>query len=276
MWFFEPNPLRPSRASRLVEGKRFGFSLTELLVAIVIVMALAALTTAAVSAASGNQKKLRTRALIAKLDAIVASQYESYASRNVDAASGTARGAVLRGIARGDLPDRWSVVADLATKATSELTPPQQAYVAIWKSLSDQSKQTVGREQEGAECLFLAVMHGGISDCLDCASLHIDVGDQDGDTMPEFLDAWETPIGFVLDPKKLRLPPDSGKDFFSSSLPFDPVVATTIEAKGGTMRPLIFSAGPDNASGLLPDAGPTPASNEHADNLTNFDEEAKR
>ena len=275
MRFFKPTSLR-GRPSREARGARLGFSLTELLVATVIIMALAALATAAMSAAGGNQKKLRTQALIAKLDAIVAAQYESYAGRNVDAASGAARGTVLRGIARGDLPDRWSVVAELATRPTAELTPPQQAYAAVWESLPDQYRQTVGLEHESAECLFVAVMHGGISDCLDCESLHIDVGDTDGDTMPEFLDAWDTPIGFVLEPKKLRLPPDSRTDFFSSSLPFDPVVATTIEAKGGMMRPLVFSAGPDGAAGLLPDAGPAPDSNEHADNLTNFDDEAKR
>ena len=70
MRFFEPS-LRSSRAPRVAAGMRSGFSLTELLVATVIMMAIAALATAAVSAASGNQKKLRTRALIAKLDAIV-------------------------------------------------------------------------------------------------------------------------------------------------------------------------------------------------------------
>lgn len=253
-----------------------GFSLIELLVSVAIILALGSMAAAAVSAANGHQKKLRTRALIAKIDSIVASQYESYAGRNVEATTNADRGEILRGISRGDLPDSWTVVTGLAAKPEAELTPHQRAYAAVWKSISDQARQTIAAENASAECLFLAVMHGGLSDCLDCDSLRIDVGDEDGDDMPEFLDAWGHPIGFVLEPGKLQLPAGSGKDFFSSALPFDPVVATTLETKGGLMRPLIVSAGPDGGYGLESNAAPTPGSTEAIDNLTNFDEEARR
>jgi hypothetical protein len=257
-------------------SSRSGLSLTELLVALAIVMVLGSMSAAAVSVASGNQKKLRTRAVIAKVDAIISSQYASYAGRSVEATSGAARGEMLRSIARGDLPDGWHVVAALADKPTVALTAHQRAYVAVWSSLTDQAKAIVPRENSAAECLFLAVMHGSLSDCLDCESLQIDVGDNDGDAMPEFLDAWGQPIRFVLEPKKLRLPAGSRTDFFSSALPFDPVVASPEESPGGLMRPLIVSPGPDGGYGLESDAQPTPGSTEHTDNLTNFDEEAKR
>jgi prepilin-type N-terminal cleavage/methylation domain-containing protein len=259
-----------------LDRPRHGFSLTELLVAVSIMLVLASMTAAAVSMASGHQKRLRTRAVIAKIDAIVSSQYIAYAGRNVEAASGTARGEMLRSIARGDLPDGWHVVADLVNKSPTALTAHQQAYVAVWQSLTDEAKENVPSEHSAAECLFLAVMHGGLSDCLDCESLHIDVGDKDGDAMPEFLDAWGNPISFILEPKKLRLPPGSGKDFFSPELPFDPVVSATGDARGGLMRPLIVSAGPDGGYGLEANASPTPGSTEPNDNLSNFDEEAKR
>lgn len=260
---------------RVGSGSSRGFTLTELLVAVTIVLALASMTAAAISAAGGQGKKVRTRALIAKIDSIIASQYESYAGRNVDAATGAARGAMLRDIARGDLPDTWSVIADLAAKPESELTAHQRAYVAVWNSLDAQARQGVALLNSGAECLFLAVMHGGLSGCLDCGSLRIDVGDVDGDGMPEFLDAWGTPIGFVLWPSRVQVPPASGRNFFSAALPFDPVVVTKLDAKGGVMRPLVISAGPDGGFGLQSDAGPTPGSTESRDNLTNFDEEAR-
>ena len=252
-----------------------GFTLTELLVASAIVLALASMTAAAVSASGGHRKKLQTRALISKIDSIIEAQYSSYAGRNVDVASGSDRGAVLRGLARGDLPDQWSVVAELAAKPTSELTPHQQAYVAVWNSLDSQARQGIAVLNSSAECLFLAVMHGGLSDCLDCASLRIDVGDVDGDGMPEFLDAWGRPIGFVLEPQGLQLPPGSGKNFFASVLPFEPVVVTRLDAKGGLIRPLVVSAGPDGAFGLTAGAAPEAGSTASRDNLTNFDEEAR-
>lgn len=262
-------PAQPTRANATC---RQGFSLVEVLVAVAVILTLASMTMAAVSVASGSGKKVRTRALIAKLDSIIAAQYASYAGRSVAATSDAARGEALRSLAKGDLPDDWSVVAGLAAKPEAELTAHQRAYVAVWKSLN---QAQVVASNASPECLFLAVMHGGLADCLDCDSLRIEVGDTDSDGMPEFLDAWNRPIGFVQAPSGLRLPFNSSANFFSSALPFDPVVATSLDAKGGLMRPLIVSAGVDGAFGLNADASPTPGSTESRDNLTNFDEEAK-
>jgi len=119
-------------------------------------------------------------------------------------------------------------------------------------------------------------MQGGIADCLDCKMSKIDVGDQDGDNMPEFLDAWGMPIGFVLWPTGLRLPAGSAAPFFASAQPLDSVVPTLGDAKGGLVRPLIFSMGPDRVAGIGADASPLPAAMECADNLTNFEQEATR
>lgn len=251
-----------------------GFSLTELLVAMAIMLVLASLASAAISAAASSQKKLRTKTLIGKLNAIVASQYEQYAGRDVDAASGTLRGQALRAIAQGDLPDDWTIVNTLAGKPVAELTPHQLAYVAVWNSIAN--KQAVMQSNAGAECLFMIVMQGGIADCLDCRGLRIDIGDQDGDGLPEFLDAWGNPIGFILWPSKLQLPSGSSKQFFSTILPFDAAVPTIDDSVGGLMRPLIVSAGPDRAFGLTSTAAPQTGVNDYADNITNFDDEAKR
>ena len=239
-----------------------------------IVLVLAAMASAAISAASSSQKKLRTKALIAKINAIVAAQFAQYAGRDVDASSGIVRGQLLRATAQADLPDDWSIVATLAGKSATDLTPYQIAYVAVWNSIAN--KPAVMQANAAAECLFMIVMQGGIADCLDCRGLRLDIGDQDGDGMPEFLDAWGSPIRLILWPSKLQLPSGSGKLFFSTILPFDATVPTIDDAVGGLMRPLIVSAGTDRAFGLTTTAGPQAGSNEYADNITNFDDEAKR
>lgn len=252
-----------------------------------IIVTLASVAAAAVSQASGSKKKLKTRSLIAKINAIVSSQYESYAGRNVAALQATTRGQQLRDMARRDLPDDWAVVQELADLVAdearngipaggSQLTSRQRAYVAIWNSIPAPARPGITAEHSAAECLFLAVMHGGLSSCLDCDALRIDVGDQDADGMPEFLDDWGNPIGFILQPKNLQLPPGSRTNFFSSALPFDPVAVTALESAGGLVRPLIVSAGSDGAFGLMADGGPAAGSTESFDNLTNFDEEARR
>lgn len=264
------SPVAPSSApSSASVAPRRAYSLVEVLVSLAIIMVVASL---AVAAVSSTGKKLRTRAVISKIDSIIAEQYASYAGRNVD---GVDRGAMLRDIARGDLPDNWSTVAALAGKPEAGLTPHQRTYVAIWNSLGTRTG-LVDDLHGSAECLFMTVMHGGLADCLDCDSLRIDVGDKDEDGMPEFLDGWGSPIGFVEQPSKLQLPPGSGRNFFSAVLPFDPVTVSSLEAEGGVMRPLIVSAGPDQEFGLEPDAAPTPASFASRDNLTNFDEEARK
>lgn len=292
-------------------ASRRGFSLTEVLVVATVIAVLGSLAAGAVSMAASSQKKLLTKTLIAKIDVTISAQYASYAGRNVVATSGTARGAALRAMAAGDLPDSWTSVDALSRKADSELTTPQRSYVAVWNSLTDADRQRVPQANSSAECLFLIVMYGGLVDCLDCASLRLDVGDQDGDDMPEFLDAWDNPIGFVLWPCGLRLPSESSQLYFAVTntpdggktivKPFDPVLPSAGDSQGGVMRPLIYSAGPDGDAGLkiftsstsstssladpladpvpptrLTAAAPLAGSTAARDNLTNFDEEAKR
>jgi len=273
MWIFEPvSHLHEHRRNTAVRG---GFTLPELLVVTTIILILTSLLGVAVSAGQTSQKRYHTLSLIGKLDGIISSHYAGYASRNVDVTTNQSRGAVLRAMATGDLPDAWEIVEAVAT-GTSEipLSPHQRAYASVWNSIGN--PQDVKQANASAECLFMIVMQGGIADCLDCRVSRIDVGDQDGDGMPEFHDSWGMPIGFVLWPTGLRLPAGSGTPFFAAAQPFDSAVPSLADAKGGLMRPLIYSCGPDRISGLGGDAAALPGATEHADNLTNFEEEAKR
>lgn len=263
---------------RAVKADR-AFTLTELLVAMAIVLVLSSLMGVAVSASQTSAKVRRTRAVIAKIDAMIGAQYDSYAGQNPVATPLKSRGDALREAVDKDLPDSWNDVERLANEAAdpvalAAMSPHQRAYVSVWKSVASRGLTEQIRQANGsAECLFMIVMQGGIADCLDCRMSRMDVGDQDRDGMPEFWDAWDRPIGFVLWPRSLRLPANAKTQFFSEKAPFDPVMPSPSEALGGLLRPLIFSAGPDGEPGmgeaaapLLPDA---------SDNVTNFDEVAK-
>jgi prepilin-type N-terminal cleavage/methylation domain-containing protein len=282
-----------------------GFSLVELLVVISIVLVMMALTGAALSNARGNQKKQGTQALIGKLDAVMATQFASYAGRDVSAPTPAARAAELRRMATGDLPDRWVDVKSMADNPTQFTSRHQRVYIAVWNSYPPERRDPtsdlfLGKRFAGAECLFMVVMRGGIADCLDCSDLAAgSIGDKDGDGAFEFWDEWDNPIGYILWPGDLQLPADSGTKFFGTSLPFAP------EASGRTLRPLIYSAGGDGVDQGNPGIGDfgfrcnaatgnlaagtdcgnpatTPASQfatptaGASDNITNFDAEAKQ
>jgi len=274
-----------STAARLHSGRtvtRSAFTASELLIVMAIVLVLTSLLGAAVAASQNGAKVRRTRALITKLEAILGPQFDSYAGRNPAVPPDKSRGEVLREAVEKDLPDSWEDVELLANDAgdatkLETMSPLQLAYVSVWNSIKSRGLASQVMEDNGsAECLFMIVMQGGISDCLDCRMSRMDVGDQDRDTMPEFLDAWDRPIGFVLWPKKLRLPASAASDFFVDydvKKPFDPVMPAPSDARGGLLRPLIFSGGPDKQPGLDDTAAPElPYA---LDNITNFDEVAQ-
>lgn len=323
----------PDLRCRLPRGGRGGFSLVELLVVVAIILVLMAMLGAAVSAARGSQRKQATQGLIARIDAIIQQHFSTYATQRVPAVvlsgtnpntnialtgiSGTVpssmrpnlRPAYLRRLASAEMPDSWAdVVASvndarlIASGSTgmilggTTMTPPQRVYAGIYTTSTAAGR--IPTSQFGdAECLFMIVMQSGLADCLDCGALgSSEKGDIDGDGAFEFLDAWGNPIRYVLWPAALSLPLGSGT-FFSTTAPFTSGSVAS-SAKGGTMRPLIFSGGPDgtnairvNESGNLVISGsstgmrcgdPTDstfglAENAGAvDNITNLDAEAAR
>lgn len=269
---------------------RPGFSLVELLVVTSIMAIMVGLVGAAVSGARVNAKKQQTQLLISKLDMILQQQMTSYASRTAPPNATTAGfpGAaafrswhIRRNLITGDLPDRWSDVAALASGALAysttsggtttqvplPITQPQRTYAAVLLGLArqknggtapsaadvDATANALAATYAGAECLFMIVMQGGIANCIDCGELKTaDRGDKDGDGMFEFWDAWGNPIGFILWPAGLQLPAGTGTPFFSGSRSLEQVPLqrgiTSSPALG--MRPLIYSAGPDGEYGF--------------------------
>lgn len=282
-----PHHLARPAVARLGARQPFGFSLVELLVVITIILVMMAIAGAGVSAARSSQRAQATRALIAKLDAIISQQYASYGSLELPGGTPQNRGSDLRQRISRDMPDRWTDVEQMAGNQAGLTSRHQRAYFGVWNSMATKPSPTFA----GAECLFMVVMRGGIANCLDCADLASEsIGDKDGDGAFEFHDSWGNPIGFILWPAALELPVDSATKFFSQTAPF------SAAATGRGMRPVIYSPGPDGEYGLErngeagnlaagqncgnPAAAPTSTSAAPLpgglDNITNFDSEAKR
>jgi len=180
---------------------------------------------------------------------------------------------IRRNLITGDLPDRWSDVAALASGTTPlsvsgtaklPVTAPQRTYAAVLVGIAKQKNGgtnptaaqieatavELAASYAGAECLFMIVMQGGIADCVDCGELRTaERGDKDGDGLFEFWDAWGNPIGFILWPAGLQLPGGSGKAFFAGSRGLEPFPSGRPSPMLG-MRPLIYSAGPDGEYGF--------------------------
>ena len=292
---------------------RRGFTLTELLVSVAIILVLTTLVAGGVGAARNSAKVNSTRATIDKLNTILMAQLATYDSRSVDMSgcpSATDKNAyrawfIRRNLITGDMPDRWTDVQFMASSGNGwvQRSSAQRTYVAIWNGLSGAQQTTVMANNASAECLFMVVMRGGIADCLDCGGLRTsEVSDQDNDGMPEFQDAWGSPIGFLLWAPAAELPPGSGNQFFSDGRALDSAWSGTPRPTLG-MRPLIYSPGPDGVNGYdrqdeantlgagsdpvtgadcgLPtsNAGGLPSGatdDNRADNITNLDAEARR
>jgi prepilin-type N-terminal cleavage/methylation domain-containing protein len=286
---------RPRKADGCNGGaSRRGFSLTELLVVMSIIALLAGLAGAAVSAARTSSKKQQTLQTIAKLDSLVRQQFTSYSSRVIPTPSQPVLQAtkttasqyrawyIRRNIIAGDLPDRWSDIAVLATGTASvtasgtvrlPITAPQRTYAAVVRESLKKRGNTnptaseivaeanrLGTTYSGAECLFLIIMQGGFADCVDCGELKSSPrGDKDGDGAFEFWDAWGNPIGFLLWPAAVELPAGKGVAFFAASgprrltPPFNEDMNQNQVLDRATpscgMVPLIYSAGPDGYTG---------------------------
>ena len=269
--------------------RRHGFSLVELLVAITIILVLMAIMGAGLSAARSSGAKQKTLATINAIDTIVQRHFLACESNAGAASLPGDRGAVLRQLVTADMPDSWAEVRHLKANASKFGSARHRRYVATLDVVQPTDQYS------SAECLFMIVMQGGLADCLACSALDLaPKGDKDGDGAPEFLDAWGEPIHYVLWPGGFESPP--GTKYFSTSPPFDGGAVTA--SAGGTMRPLIFSAGSDkmgstqiNAGSYLamgaacgdPQAatiktlgGPDSATDYREDNLTNLGAEMKR
>lgn len=184
---------------------RRGFTLVELLVVMVIISMLASIALVAMWGAQEEARIQRTRAQIAKIHEILLPQFEAYPSRPVRLPPNLAPGdrrrdrlLILRDFMRMEFPDRQS---DLLTDPLFPAIPKPALRRTLELRLSQLEGMGNGAWNpihEQAECLYL------ILSCLrfedrDALSYFRDseIGNVDGDAVPEILDGWGNPIGFL-------------------------------------------------------------------------------
>ncbi|MGE0608209.1 MAG: type II secretion system protein [Pirellulales bacterium] len=205
---------------------RRGFTLVEVLITITIIGLLTSLFLAALAASQQQAREARTKSMIARLDAVIMSRWESYRTRRVpinttglnpSAANGL-RLLAMRELQRLEMPQRWEDVVDdpsawpsaAPVTTTSGIPIPglslgyrrrfNASSVTSYNGTTTTTVATQPTSQyQGAECLYLIVTCGGLEEDVTPIDQFrgLDVGDLDRDGMPEFHDGWGNPITFL-------------------------------------------------------------------------------
>lgn len=244
--------------------KRHAFTLPELLVVIMIIGVMGSLALAAISSAIELAREQRTRSIIARLDVLLGEKWESYRTRAVPIriAPGTAPTVAarirlygLRDLMRMEMPERITDLVDgpavlMPGVALSGVPSDLQRYRrSAIKRCGTNWAVTWTDQHQGAECLYLIVanMTYGDKAALDFFQPG-EIGDVDGDNMPEILDGWGMPIeflrwapGYTVQAGAITTVDTTAPD------PFDPIHA---DPRWGTfmpfaLKPLIVSGGRD-------------------------------
>ncbi len=204
---------------------RRSFTLTELLVVIMVISILASSLMFAMYNAVQQAKESRTKAQITKLHELLMTRWDSYRTRAVrlqgltTATRRDARAVAqfrlfgLRDLMRLELPERTADVVDaeisyqLGSYPAVSITMPACAreYRRRVTALDPNTPKTLAGgaavwtgSYQGAECLYMIIasMQDITGNALDFLQ-EGEVGDIDSDGMPEIWDAWGNPIEFL-------------------------------------------------------------------------------
>lgn len=227
--------------------QRKGFTLIEMLVVVMIITMLAGLTLSAVGSARNAAAASRTRATIEKINRVIMKQYASYQYRKVDLGDTTNKNKKqvaeeklkkLRALIRHEMPDR---AGDLNVFSGEALPSVTQMYKTKFNKSSDSS-------HAAAELLYMIVMADPVGAGMFSEG---EVGDNDQDGLPEFVDGWGRPIRYILWPAGFFRTDNCETELQATTntndakFVHDPFDTANIEPGTPALYPLIYSAGPD-------------------------------
>jgi len=160
----------------------------------------------------------------------------------------------------GSLSDRRQLSVNWYTTGTN--LPPK--FLSYFRSTSNVWSTT----HQGAECLYLIMANTYVDGTPAIEMIpSSNIGDLDNDGVPEILDGWGRPLGFVRWPvgyarpgfdssPTIPLPPDEFDPFLTdfsqlSPMPTGLAAITPMQLqRPRSTRPLIISAGPDGSFGI--------------------------
>jgi prepilin-type N-terminal cleavage/methylation domain-containing protein len=242
---------------------RWGFTLVELMVVIVIISILSSLMLAGLAVAQRRSKADKTRSTIRKLHEIIVPQYENLLRRRVPLPTGLMTGGAMalerlnriRTITLYEMPDSWDDIAITGTASTLATgTIPLYAWTGVTRSYgADRQARALTlstSQNRSAECLFAIVSRGQLEPDVMEQFRRDEFGDTDKDNAPEFVDGWGRPISFMRWPTGFVAPNSMIQvdDPVNRHDPFDPF---RLELAAFALTPLIYSAGPDGEDGVV-------------------------
>lgn len=260
--------------------RRRSFTLTELIVAIVIITILMGITWGAIIRVRQQGRVAKTKATIAKINQVIMERYDSYRTRRVPIdtrglpplMAAEFRLWAIRCIMAWEMPDRLSDVTHPANNPTNLTAADENLPISLTLNLPNgqpvtrsMTRTALARryfrrfliqglptgEHSPAELLYMVVTEGSPGSRELFAENEI--ADTDGDGYLEFVDAWGRPIYFIRCPvafpdSDIQLPPTaSAEEKAADHDPFDPL---RVDPGAWRVVPLIYSPGPDGLYGL--------------------------
>ncbi|PQO27403.1 hypothetical protein C5Y96_17850 [Blastopirellula marina] len=262
---FVRRPLRPA------------FTLVELLVVMGVLAMLSSLVLVGLASAAEQARVNRTRSQVQKIHELLMTRWEEYRYRRIEASKSgdvrtrlTSRVDKIREMMRIEMPDRKTDVsnAPVSLSTVPALQLRYQRSITNAKGAANYAAAVSGWSDanESSECLYmiLASIQSGETNGLDFFKPS-EIGDTDGDGVPEILDAWGKPILFLRWPYGYpnieNVSPAQRRNGLSQIMdnttpdPFDPLgvrggrtttsTSPRVEYAHFPLHPLIFSAGPD-------------------------------
>jgi prepilin-type N-terminal cleavage/methylation domain-containing protein len=279
-------PASPGR--RAVVARRPAFTLIELVVVLTIVTILASLTLGGLAVTRQRAQIDKTKSTIRKIHEAIVPHYESYVRRRVSMKGSTSYPSLpeerlrrMRALVMFEMPDSWNdvgfggdgtgveqnrlfITQDDGSLTPSTLIPTDFAWTGVTRGYAayHHAMRTASggtdfrRTYPSSECLYMIVSRGlGEPDIMEQFRAD-EIGDVDGDKVPEFIDGWGQPIAFIRWPVGFPSPLQSQNASLQPD-PFDPLRVSALVAYPPTIptpqrdyavTPLIVSGGPDGTS----------------------------